>query len=315
MAGEGNSRLALARWLMSRDNPLTARVTVNRIWQELFGIGIVRTSEDFGKQGEQPSHPELLDWLASEFRDDSAWSLKQIIRQVVTSATYRQSSRMRPEYIEKDPENRLLARQSRLRLKAEMVRDAALASGGLLTTSIGGPSIRPPQPAGVAELGYEAVKWTESSGPDRYRRGLYVHFQRQSPYPQMMNFDAPDSLVVCSRRRTSNTPLQALNLLNDPVFLEASQGLAARVLAEGPSSLDDRLDYAFRIALGRPPTPSERSRLAKHYVTQQSILEQSPQDASALFPLHREGSNTLEAATWVGLSRVLLNLDEFITRE
>ena len=313
--GEGNSRLTLARWLMSRDNPLTARVTVNRVWQELFGLGIVRTSEDFGTQGEQPSHPELLDWLASDFRDDGGWSLKHSIRRIVTSATYRQSSRMRPEYAGKDPENRLLARQARLRLKAEMVRDSALAVGGLLTTSIGGPSIRPPQPPGVAELGYEAVKWTESSGRDRYRRGLYVHFQRQSPYPQMMNFDAPDSLVVCSRRRSSNTPLQALNLLNDPVFLEASQGLAARLLREAPPSLDDRVAYAFLVALGRPPTPSEKSRLAKHYVTQQSILEQAPEDAAALFPLQWEGASALEAATWVGMSRVLLNLDEFITRE
>ncbi len=312
--GEANSRLALARWLVSRDNPLTARVTVNRVWQELFGIGIVRTSEDFGTQGERPSHPELLDWLASEFRDRD-WSLKQIIRTMVTSATYRQSSRLRAEDGVRDPENRLLARQSRLRLKAELVRDSALATSGLLSTTIGGKSIRPPQPPGVAELGYEAVKWIESSGEDRYRRGLYVHFQRQSPYPQMMNFDAPDSLVVCSRRRTSNTPLQALNLLNDPVFFEAAQGLAVRILQEAPPSLDARVEFGFRAVLGRPPTPSEKKRLTQHYATQQAILEQRPEDAADLFPLSWEGAGALEAATWVGLGRVLLNLDEFVTRE
>jgi hypothetical protein len=310
-----DSRLGLARWLISPDNPLTARVTVNRIWQELFGTGLARTSEDLGTQGERPSHPELLDWLASEFKD-GGWSLKQTIRAVVTSATYRQSSRLRPEYASKDPENRLLSRQSRLRLKAEMVRDAALSVSGLLYPAIGGPSMRPFQPSGVAELGYDnSVKWSESSGRERYRRGLYIHFQRAVPYPQLMNFDAPDSLVACSRRRSSNTPLQALNLLNDPVFLEAAQGLAARILSEAPPSLDARLDFAFRAALGRPPSPSEKQKLSKHYSIQQEILEKNPDDAVALFPLDWHGVSRVEAATWVGVSRVLLNLDEFVTRE
>jgi hypothetical protein len=280
-------RLSLARWVVAPENPLTARVTANRIWQELFGRGLVRTSEDFGTQGEKPSHPELLDWLASEFRD-RGWSMKQLIRTIVTSATYRQSSRVRPELAERDPDNSLLARQNRLRLPAELIRDAALAASGLLNPDIGGRSVRPPQPAGVAELGYSnSVKWVESTGRDRYRRGLYTHFQRTTPYPMLITFDAPDSNVSCSRRRVSNTPLQALNLLNDPVYFEAAQALAHRLSVEAGSG--NKLEYAFQVCLARKPTPRERERLQKYLDGQKS--------------------------DWVGLSRVLMNLDEFITRE
>jgi hypothetical protein len=310
-----SGRLALARWLVSRDNPLVPRVAVNRIWQEFFGTGLVKTSEDFGTQGEKPSHPELLDWLASEFMD-RGWSLKQMHRLIVTSATYRQSSNARPEIESRDPENRLLARQSRLRLPAEAIRDSALAASGLLNPEVGGKSVRPPQPAGIAELGYaNSVKWVESKGPDRYRRGLYIHFQRTTPYPQLMTFDAPDSTVACSRRRTSNSPLQALNLLNDPVFFEAAQALALRVITEQPGPFNERLDHMYRISLARRPSATERERLRKLYEDQSALLEGDRTAAGTIAPARPERVNAVEAAAWMGVSRVVLNLDEFITRE
>jgi len=292
------TRLDFARWLVSRDNPLTARVAVNRVWHEMFGRGIVKTTEDFGVKGDKPTHPELLDWLASEFMD-RGWSMKQLVRLIATSATYRQSSRQRPELSSKDPENTLLARQSRVRLPAELIRDAALASSGLLSTEIGGRSVKPPQPAGVAELGYGRQKWEVTPGKDKYRRGLYVHFQRTTPFPMLMNFDAPDGAVSCTRRGRSNTPLQALNLLNDEVFFEAATALAWRVEREGGATLADRLDYAFRLCLSRPPSERERERLAAFHDQQARIFE-------------KEGG---AHPAWVGVSRVLLNLDEFITRE
>ena len=289
LASDGAAtRLDLAKWIVSRDNPLTARVTVNRIWQELFGRGLVRTSEDFGTQGEKPTHPELLDWLASDFKD-GGWSIKQIQKQILMSAAYRQASKVRPEVEKRDPGNELIARQSRLRLPAELVRDEALAASGLLNPALGGRSVRPPQPAGVAELGYgKEVKWPESTGLDRYRRGLYIHFQRTTPYPMLMNFDAPDSNTACTRRRRSNTPLQALNLLNDPVFFEAAQALAYRIVHEIPGERDSRIDGAFEFCLGRKPSPLEHQRLARYFDQQQD---------------------------WVSVSRVLMNLDEFVTRE
>ena len=314
-AGPQLPRLRLARWLVSRDNPLTARVTVNRMWQELFGRGLVRTSEDFGAQGERPSHPAMLDWLAVEFMD-RGWSMKQMVRLLVTSAAYRQSSLARPELKERDPENALLARQSRLRLPAELIRDEALAAGGLLNPAIGGKSVRPPQPKGVSELSYgNSVKWPESQGPDRYRRGLYIHFQRTTPYPMLMNFDAPNSNLTCSRRQRSNTPLQALNLLNDPVFFEAAQSMAFRLVREAPGDFRDRLSYAFELALAREPNSRESERLAKYFDAEVSELQKDPETAQALFPNRFEGVQPVEAAAWVGVARVILNLDEFINRE
>jgi hypothetical protein len=282
------NRLTLAKWLMEPENPLPARVAVNRLWQEVFGRGIVFTSDDFGTTGDKPTHPELLDWLASEFRGRQ-WDMKQMIRLMVTSATYRQSSDARPELKERDPENTLLARQSRLRLPAESVRDNALSAAGLLDLRIGGPSIKPPQPKGVAELSYGgSVKWVESTGADRYRRGLYIHFQRTVPYPQLINFDAPTSNVSCTRRARTNSPLQALNLLNDPVFYDAAQALGRRIQNESQGSFRDRLTYAYHVTLGRDPSPRELDRLSR-------------------FANEPDG--------WVAISRVLLNLDEFITRE
>ena len=279
------TRLDLARWLVAPENPLTARVAVNRIWQELFGQGIVASSEDFGTRGDKPSHPELLDWLAGQFMENG-WSRKRIVRTIVTSATYRQSSKARPELESNDPGNALLARQARLRLPAELIRDSSLAVSGLLSLDVGGKSIRPPQPNGVMEMGYGkkgGAQWDESQGADRYRRGLYIQFLRSTPYPQLVNFDAPKSNVSLCRRERSDTSLQALNLLNDPVFIEAAQALAYRITTES----SDPLNYAFRLTLGRDPNPREVKSMRTY----------------------------LEKHDWVGASGILLNLDEFITRE
>ena len=314
-AGQPATRLTLARWVVSPQNPLTARVAANRIWQEMFGRGIVRTSEDFGTQGDPPSHPELLDWLATEFQH-RGWSMKQMVRLIATSSAYRQSSAARPELSSKDPDNALLARQSRLRLPAELVRDEALAAAGLLDLRIGGPSIKPPQPKGVAELSYaNSVKWVESTGPDRYRRGLYIHFQRTTPYPQLMNFDAPAANLSCTRRERTDTPLQALDLLNDPVFFEAARGLAFRVMRESSGAFRNRLDFAYEVTLGRPPAAREAERMGKYFDETLHALDQDPQTIEALFPNRIDGVPQAQAAAWVELSRVLLNLDEFITRE
>jgi hypothetical protein len=314
-AGAPHNRLTLAKWLVSPENPLTSRVAVNRLWQELFGRGIVKTSEDFGTQGDAPTHPELLDWLASEYMA-RGWSTKQMIRLIVTSATYRQSSHARPELESRDPDNTLLARQSRVRLPAELIRDESLYCAGILDLRIGGPSVRPAQPKGVAELSYAgSVKWVESAGADRYRRGLYIHFQRTTPYPQLMNFDAPNASLSCTRRERTDTPLQALNLLNDPVFVEAAQGLAFRVLRESSGGFHDRLNYAMRLTLGRGASAHEAERLGKYYDDSLRALAGNSNTVEALFPNRIEGVPQTEAAAWVELSRVLLNLDEFITRE
>lgn len=312
LADQPSDRRGLAAWILSEANPLTARVTANRVWQELFGAGLVRTPDDFGVRGEPPTHPELLDWLASEFRSD--WSLKQLIRLVVTSGTYRQASHARPELQERDPDNRLLARQNRLRLPAELIRDSALFVSGLLSTEIGGRSVRPPQPAGHDDLviGSKAV-WEESQGPDRYRRGMYIHFQRSVPYPFLMNFDSPERSVTACRRDRSRTPLQALNLLNDPVFFEAAQALAARLLEASPGPFDARLGHAYRLVLGRDPSPAEARRLEEYYVTQVAALDEAR--AEQLLPVPLPGVDGRDAGAWVGVSSVMLNLNEFVTRE
>lgn len=315
-AGERN-RLALARWLVSRENPLVARVAVNRIWQEYFGRGLVRTSDNFGTQGERPSHPELFDYLAGSFVD-SGWKVKNLHRLIVTSATYRQSSQARPELDQRDPDNRLLAHQSRLRLPAELIRDSALSVSGLLYPAIGGKSVRPPQPKGVAELAYSgSVKWNESTGRDGYRRGLYIFFQRTVPYPQLMTFDAPDASVTACIRERSNTPLQALNLLNDPVFVESARALATRILTETPADapFESRIRHAFELCFSRPPSMSERENLAGYFRTQSNIFEKDPAAAAKWFPIDLPGVNRVDAASWAGIASVLLNLDEFITKE
>ena len=314
------TRLELARWLTSKDNPLTARVAVNRIWQQYFGTGLVASEDNFGLRGDAPSHPDLLDWLAMEFID-SGWSRKHVHRLIATSSTYRQSSRRRDDLAERDPANRLLGRQTRLRLPAEALRDASLAVSGLLDPTIGGPSVRPYQPAGVTDLSYGgSVKWAESAGSDRYRRGVYIHFQRTTPYPFLANFDLMERNVsVCSRNR-SNTPLQALNLLNDPVFFEMAQGLAYRVLSETPGQrFDSRLDHAFDLCLTRKPNRSERTTLHDYFIRQRALLEEDRQAAREWFPFQPGDAggptDPTIAAAWVGVSRILLNMDEFITRE
>ena len=239
------NRLALAQWLVSRSNPLCGRVTMNRQWAAFFGRGLVRTAEDFGYQGEPPSHPELLDWLALEL-PRQGWSIKRMHKLIVMSATYQQSSRITPELLAKDPENRLLARGPRVRLEAEVIRDAALYSSGLLFEKIGGPSVFPPQPAGVTTEGtYGGLEWKSSPGGERYRRGLYTFTKRTAPYAMATTFDAPSGEVCVARREVSNTPLQALTLLNDPVFEEAAQALG-KSLAAMAGSVEDRIDVLFR---------------------------------------------------------------------
>ena len=316
-AGETPSRLDLARWIFDPGNPLTARVTVNRIWQRYFGQGLSSTTDDFGKQGEAPSHPELLDWLAQDFID-SGWSLKALHRRIVTSATYRQSSNARPELDSIDPDNRLLARQNRVRLSAELIRDSALAASGLLShDEIGGKSVHPPIPDGVTNLSYAGgFEWDVENGPEQYRRGLYIHFQRTVPYPFLMTFDSSERTVAVCTRERSNTPLQALNLLNDPVFFEAAQGLATRLLSETPSyAFGDRLTRAYELALARPPSKTEAERIEQYYQAQLRLLDSEPKAVREWYPVDLPGHERIEAAAWTGVSRLLLNLDEFITRE
>lgn len=313
------NRIDLARWLFDPANPLTARVTVNRIWSRYFGRGLVATINDFGTQGEAPSHPELLDWLATQFRDNN-WSLKQLHKLIVMSATYRQSSHTRPELAERDPYNTWLAHQNRLRVEAEIIRDQALSVSGLIKHKIGGRSVNPPQPAGIASLGYaNSVKWPTSKGDDRYRRGLYTFFQRTVPYPMLMTFDSPDSNLSCTRRERSNTPLQALTILNDPVFFECSQILGKRIVAETQQKdarLTDRIDRAFQLCLARQPSQAERTIIKQLYNEQSQLLKQ---DQAAVIALTKSqkiptGSTPQEVAAWIIIGRVLMNLDEFVTR-
>ncbi len=311
-AGNTEDRLGLARWLVSPQHPLTARVTVNRLWQELFGRGIVATSENFGVRGDPPSHAELLDWLAVEFQQRQ-WSIKDMLRVMVTSRTYRQSSQARPELAVRDPNNALLARQARLRLSAETVRDSALAVSGLLSRTLGGPSVRPPQPESVSKEGYDN-KWVPSTGADRYRRGIYTFIQRTSPFGQFVTFDLPDTSRSCARRERSNTPLQALTLLNDPVFVEAAQALASRVLREARGTSEQRLDLTFRLTLSRIPKSDESRRLLVYFSEQRAAFAT---DANAARTLTADAgeANPAEHAAWTALCSVLLNLDEFVNRE
>lgn len=307
------NRLQFAEWLVGDENPLTARVTVNRIWQRLFGRGLVETENDFGTQGAKPTHPALLDWLAADFRS-GGWGIKRLIRQIVTSATYRQSSVMRSDLLVSDPANLWLARQSRVRLEAESIRDVCLAASGQLTRKIGGPSVYPPQPEGIYVMTQVKKAWPESQGADRYRRGMYTFFWRSSPYPNLPTFDAPDANTSCTRRVRSNTPLQALALANDRSFYEIASGLADRALAEYPAQDETRLQGMFRDCLTRDPQPEELARL-------QTFLEQvrqSVNNSAAAKTEAADGNDTPasnDRLAWTAVARVLLNLDEMITRE
>jgi hypothetical protein len=304
-------RLALARWLVSPANPLVGRVTMNRHWAAFFGRGLVRTSQDFGYQGEPPSHPELLDWLAVEFASQG-WSLKRMHRLIVLSATYRQSSRVTPELRERDAENRLLARGPRVRLEAETIRDQALRVAGLLSDRVGGPSVFPPQPAGVTTEGaFGRLDWRVSPGDDRFRRGLYTFTKRTAPYAMFATFDAPSGEVCVARREVSNTPLQALTMLNDPVFQEATQALG-RMMASAGGTVAERIDVLFRRCLARPPDRDERALLAGFYEAQKGRCEREELDAAAIAG-PGEG-DVAERAAWTVLARALLNLDEAITK-
>ena len=314
------NRLDLAAWLTAPENPLTARVAVNRVWQHLFGRGLVATPDDFGTRGERPSHPALLDWLAVHYSKPAdqgglGWSLKKLIRFLVTSQAYRRSSADRPDLRRRDPRNVLLARQSRFRPEAEIVRDLHLSAGGLLHRAVGGPSVRPPLPADIAALGYaNSVKWAESPAPERYRRGMYIFYQRTVPYPMLSTFDAPDANNACTRRERSNTPLQALTLLNDPVFHEAAQALGRRVMKERQGT-GERLRHAFRLCLTREPGSDEVARLLALQSRSARDFEADPKRA-AQFSGGRAGEpDAAEAASWVVVARVLMNLDEFLTRE
>ncbi len=344
---EKPNRLHFARWLVSAENPLTPRVTVNRIWQQHFGIGLVETENDFGTQGTPPSHPELLDYLASVFSTHPertreretggkkvanaqpgarlshsfgdaglGWSLKQLHRLIVTSAAYRQSSRVRPELQQVDPANRLLARMPRLRLEAESIRDVALAASGLLSRKIGGPSVFPPQPAGLDAFTQSKKNWKASEGEDRYRRGLYTFAWRSSPYAFFATLDAPNGNVTCTRRARSTTPLSALMLANDQALFEMAQGMAVRLLKEGPPAETDRIRWIFRRCLAREPSAGEAARLQAYYRSQLGSFTAGADDAAKVAPKDRPGeTSAAEAAAWTSVARVLMNLDEFITRE
>lgn len=304
------TRLGLARWLVSPENPLTARVTVNREWAAFFGHGIVRTLGDFGFQGEAPSHPELLDWLAVDFMREG-WSLKRLHKQIAMSATYRQASRVSPELLARDPENRLLARGPRFRLEAEITRDAALRVSGLLSEKMGGPGVRPPQPDGVTEAAYGNSKWNADTGENRYRRSIYTFQKRTAPFALYNNFDAPTGEACVARRDVSNTPLQALALLNDQVFLEAARALGVAFAAQS-DPIVARVRTLFRRCLTRPPTDDEVKRLTKFFYAQRARFDLGELDAKAL--LGAETGDLHEAAAWTALARAILNLDETITR-
>jgi mono/diheme cytochrome c family protein len=315
-------RLTLARWLVDPRNPLTARVTMNRVWQSYFGRGLVATTEDFGTRGEKPSHPELLDWLATEFMRQG-WSLKAMHRLIVQSATYRQSSHASPALYARDPYNMLLARGARYRLPAEGIRDVALSASGLLNPASGGPSVFPPQPDGVTSLSYGPLAWKTETGPNRYRRALYTFFKRTSPYPALITFDAPNADTTCVRRVRSNTPLQALTTLNDAVFVEVAQALAWRVMAECAGDTAARVRHAFRLCLAREPDSTETRRLVALFEQQRARFAGAGDRATVLIGIAdgkkpgtaQARADVAERAAWTVVARVLLNLDETITRE
>jgi hypothetical protein len=322
-ANAPRNRLGLAKWLVDPSNPLTARVAVNRYWQMLFGTGIVKTVEDFGSQGEPPVHPELLDWLATEFLR-TGWDVKAMQRLIVTSAAYRQDSRVTPELLERDSENRLLARGPRFRLPAEMIRDGALAASGLLHEKLGGPSVFPYQPEGIwDDIAYgdvfSAQTYTPGSGTDLYRRSMYTFWKRTMPPPALATFDAPDREKCTARRPLTNTPLQALVLLNDPTYVEAARALAARMLKEGGRSASKRIAHGYRLITARPPSRKEI------YVLQDFLgrqLATYKQDHDAAVELLRVGESAydkqidpVELAAWTMVASTILNLDEAITKE
>jgi hypothetical protein len=311
------SRLDLATWLVSRDNPLTARVTVNRFWESYFGRGIVETSEDFGTQGSPPTHPQLLDWLAVEFMDRH-WDMKAVHKLIVMSATYRQSSNASAIAIDKDPSNKYLSHGPRFRLEAELLRDQALLASGLLSEKQGGPSVFPSQPDGVWNTPYSGDRWIESDGEDRYRRGIYTFLKRSSPYPMFTTFDATSRELICTRRPRTDTPLQALTTLNDPAFIQPAAALGRLIVRDGGSSVREKAIFAFRRVLVRKPDASEVDRLIQLHDRE---LASYAKDKTQAISLANSGLGALPAdvdapdvAAWTIVSNVLLNLDETLTK-
>src|SRR3984957_3699151 len=309
-AGAPRNRLTLARWFFLPEQPLTARIAVNRYWEQLFGTGIVETLENFGSVGEEPSHPELLDWLALHFQNDLHWDTKKLLRELVTSATYRQSAKTTPALSERDPRNRLLARGPQQRLTAEMVRDQALMASGLLSDAMGGPPVMPPQPKGVWNSVYNDSKWVDAMGPDRYRRAIYTYIKRPSGYPSFLTFDASDHDVSLARRIPTNTPLQALVTLNDPVYQEASEALARRLM-KATHSLDERLRYGARLVLSRDPTEGELVTLRKLY---QETLHSPGPPRIVKISSNAQGESAEQLAALTTVASVLFNLDAALTR-
>jgi hypothetical protein len=318
-AGALPDRLGLAEWTVSAANPLTARVTVNRMWQEIFGTGIVETTEDFGVMGARPSHPELLDWLAVDFRD-SGWDVKRFYKQLVMSATYRQSARVSPEILEKDPKNRLLMRGPRFRMDSEMLRDTALAASGLLVEKIGGPSVKPYQPPGIWDGSHDASntrKYVQDHGDALYRRSLYTFWKRMATMPDMDTFDSPMRDAVCTRRQRTDTPLQALVAMNETLRLEASRKLAERLIRES-SSVDTRLDYLGRILLSRDWSSREKAVLGSALTKFQSTYSKDPSAAARLLNVGESKVDKSipapELAAWMLVSSAALNLDAVMNK-
>jgi hypothetical protein len=310
------NRLGFAQWLVDENNPLTARVTVNRFWEQFFGQGIVKTLEEFGSQGEWPTHPELLDWLAVDFMENG-WSMKKLCKTIVMSATYRQSSKSNVHLNEVDPFNELLARGPRYRMEAEMLRDQALKVAGLLSDEMYGPSVMPYQPDGVWQVVYSGQQWKTPEDHNRHRRGLYTYWRRTAPYPSMMTFDATSREVCTTRRIRTNTPLQALVTLNDPVYVETAQALARQMMRDAKGKPEKRIDYAFQTALARPASDEEKTRLSELYTSELAHFTAKPAEAEAMAtdpigPL--EKGDIAQAAAWTVVSNVILNLDEFLTK-
>jgi hypothetical protein len=315
------NRLGLAQWLVQKDHPLTARVTVNRYWQHFFGTGLVKTSEDFGIQGTRPSHPKLLDWLALDFIANG-WDVKRTHKSMVMCATYRQSSRVTPGKLSADPENRFLARGPRFRLDAEVIRDQALAVSGLLVAKIGGPSVKPYQPAGlwkpVGFGGSNTAIFRRDDGEKLYRRSMYTFWKRTSPPPSMSTFDAPDRETCQVRRARTNTPLQALVLMNDVQFVEAARKFAERIMLGGGADAKSKVDYAFRSVVSRFPTVQESATLQQLYREYQAEFKKSPSEAEEFLQvgdMPRNASLTAdELAAWTMIAHLILNLSESVTK-
>ncbi len=307
--GAPRNRLGMAQWMVSTENPLTARVAVNRFWAQLFGRGIVETIEDFGTQGAKPTHPELLDWLAMQLMHEYDWSIKSLLKEIVMSATYQQSSKITPELQELDPANQWLARGPRVRLSAEQNRDQALAVSGLLSDKMHGPSVMPPQPEGLWQVVYSGMEWETSEGEDKHRRGLYTYWRRTSPYPSMIAFDSPSREFCVTRRIPTNTPLQALVSLNDPVFMEAARSLAQRMINEGGDTTEERIASGYKMAMVKPIDAKKKEALLTLYQEAIQYYQENPEETAKM-----AGEDNQQLAALAIVANAMMNLDEFVTK-